>query len=203
MPVLPNLDPNILAFSTICERLSQIEETTELLRQHLRREEMCKPHGSLNSALLGFPSCLQIYLNSELQTPPPSKLDCMKMQRPFLEGSIINLQCKGKCNANSCESFYFPLYRRYFPDKAEAIIKFEEETTDAATCAQFDIKGFKMLLCDEVEYRVTRDALDRTKFSSLCDLDDDLSCGSLLITNVGERVDLCEQIGRASCRERV
>ena len=193
MPVPPNLDPNIMAFSTICERLSRIEETSELLREHLRREEMCKVHGSLNSALLGFPSWLQIHLHAERSQP-----DSVAMRGPFLEGSIIRVECKGKCDANSFEDLYNPLYRRYFPEKAEAMIKFERENEEAASCSQFDIQGRKELLCSEVECRATRDALDLTNFSSFLDLDDDeLSCGSLLITKEGERVDLSGHIRQA------
>jgi hypothetical protein len=187
-----------MAFSTVCDRLSHIEEAADLVRQHLRREHMCKLHGFLDPNILGFPSWLEIHLNLEARNSAPSKFFNNTTARlPFLEGSIFSVSCNSKCGTPSVDNFYYPMYRRYFPENAEDIIKFEEEKEDSARCSDFGIQGEEDLVCSEVDHRVTCDSLNRTKFSDIVRIDKDISaCDSLLVAN-GKRIDLCDHIRQA------
>jgi predicted nucleic-acid-binding protein len=194
MPTPPvDLDPNIAAFALICDRLCQVEENTELLRRHLRREHMCKPHGSLEAALLGFPSKIEIHLNPESRNPASGPSFPSDLRRPYLEASCVSVDCNGTCPG-------FPLldlYRRFFPEKADDIRDHEERSGDLARCDEFGVEATEDFVADEALLQTMRLALNESKFARLIKLDEyENTCGALLVAS-GDRVDLSDHIRQA------
>jgi hypothetical protein len=53
---------------------------------------------------------------------------------PFLKSSTMILQCNDTCSTMNIAKFYYPMYRRYFPEQADAIIAAESLTGKFTRC---------------------------------------------------------------------
>lgn len=172
-PLPIDLDATIKAFEVICDRLSNVEEKTGVLFNHLRKEHMCKPSGWLDAQLLGLPLQLQYRIERESEDPDHEKnVD----ERPYLAASMVEHHCRRGsgtgCIANSLPNYYHPLYRRYFPEQADALIAYEldDNHTELAQCANYGIEATLEQACDEVESRAKTKAVNSTLFSADGDL---------------------------------
>jgi hypothetical protein len=186
-PLNVDLDPNIAAFEVICDRLSNIEESVGILRAHMRRENMCRKSGLLDSQLLGFPSSLRIKLNADDGTSGD--------ELPFIENSTVTIHCNDTCSTTNMAKFYYPMYRRCFPEQAEAIIAAENLSGKFARCADFGITATSEFVYTEVEDAAKREGIDTTRFDAFFVEQDDESCGMILMAKRRD-VDLFTHISQ-------
>jgi hypothetical protein len=197
MPVPPDLpmEPLTSVFNMICDRLSQVEETTNRMLSFMQTEHMCKPAGRLDAGLLGLPS-IPLYLESEYGE---EDLNDMR-DRPYLTASCVALDCKSPlqdpiCTARTFEGYYNPLYRKFFPDRAQEIIEREKnDDGDIALCEDFNIKSSRgSAVCEEVEYREMQGAIDTEKFADVVEIHED----TFLLLARGQFVTLRDYIAQA------
>jgi len=164
----PTLEPVISTFNMLCDRLSEVEETTTSILAHLRLEHMCKSFGWLDTRLLGLQS-VPIYLCQRLDDDDNN----YSKGTPYAQACCVQLICDESCQD---DEWYYSMCRRFFPEHADVIITLNESDGlhRPITCAEVGIaseRGHRVVWY-EVTHRAIQDVLDTDIFRDFVELTD-------------------------------
>lgn len=170
--------PPITSLDMLCDRLSNLEETTSTILQHLGRQEMTKPFGKLNTRILGIRVPFPVFL--EREEIGQKWFDIDTSNRPHLEASAVKLDFV----VNPCTPCHFhPFFRDLYPQHAEKMVEIEtnwEVGDGLARCKDFEIKSMYDEVFVEVTRRLMYSALNTSDFSNVTLLTGILSDGWIL-----------------------
>jgi hypothetical protein len=149
----------------LCDRLSDVEDTTSTILRHLRRQEMSKPFGRLDTDLLGLPLRFPIFLEREQFGQKPFEVDISN--RPYVEACAVKVDfIDDPCTPEHFHSFY----RKTYPQHAERMVEIEknwEDDTGLAQCKTFGIKSVYPDVFVEVTKQLMCSALDAASFADV------------------------------------